>query len=380
MLVPALALILAAGPDLTGAECIDDVRPLFDLVTCQGAPEGLDAATAAAWCVRQKKRYASFSTRWAPRASAFLAPLKPKNLPTALVYPFGGGDLMAALQLFPEATEVTTISLELAGDPRRWRRLTDPAALKKSLKVISEASESTLINNDSVSEKMSVAQRGELPGQLSMHLMGLALAGQEPVSVRFFRLEADGTLHYLTAEDIDALEGTKASKLNVEWKSPDFSPAFANVEVQFVPKGQPAAPRRVHRHFAANLANKKLPPGLIAHLEAKGRVTAMTKAASYLLWGAGFKKLRDWLTSNAAFMVSDSTGVPPSLWKEKGCTVEAFGKFEKPFLVEAEQDPALEEVRALFVNAKKVPMRFGYADGTEKKNDHLMIAKCPAKP
>ena len=47
----------------------------------------------------------------------------PKDLPTALVYPFGGGDLMAALQLFPEATEITTISLELAGDPRRWRAL-----------------------------------------------------------------------------------------------------------------------------------------------------------------------------------------------------------------------------------------------------------------
>ncbi|MDP1823112.1 MAG: hypothetical protein Q8L48_07720 [Archangium sp.] len=377
----AIGLALTAAAEAApGAEHIDDVRPLFDLVTCQGAPPGLDAATAEGWCVRQRRRYQSFSTRWGPRAQAFLTPLKPANLPTTLVYPFGGGDLMSALQVFPEATELTTISLELAGDPRRWRRLTDPASLKKSLKVISEASESTLINNDSVSEKMSVAQRGELPGQLSMHLIGLALAGQEPVSVRFFRLEADGTLHYLSAEDIDALEGTKATKLNAEWKSPDFSPAFANVEVQFVPKGQPAAPRRVHRHIAANLANKKLPPGLIAHLEAKGRVSAMTKAASYLLWGAGFKKLRDYLTSNAAFMVSDSTGVPPSLWKEKGCTVEAYGKFEKPFLVEADEDPALDEVKALFAHAKKVPMRFGYADGTQKKNDHLMIAKCPAKP
>jgi hypothetical protein len=181
-------------------------------------------------------------------------------------------------------------------------------------------------------------------------------------------------------EDIEALDGTIARKLDVEWKRPDFSPAFANVEVQFVPRGQPSAERRVHRHFAANLANRQLPPGLLAHLEAKGRVTAMTKAASYLLWGPGFKKVRDWLTSNAAFMVSDSTGVPPSLWKEKGCTVEAYGKFEKPFLVEAEGDAYVEEVKALFAHAKKVPMRFGYADGSEKKNSHLMLAKCPVKP
>jgi hypothetical protein len=378
VLAAALALALTAT-DLPGAEFIDEVRPLFELVTCQRTPDGLDRKTAEAWCVKQKRRYDNYSTRWGPKANAFLTPLKPAGLPTTLVYPFGGGDLMAALQVFPEALEFTTISLELAGDPRRWKKLSEPAALKRSLKIVAEASESTLINNDSVSEKMSVAQRGELPGQLSMHLIGLALAGQEPVSVRFFRLEPDGTLHYLSAEDIEALEDTRAKKLNAEWKSPDFSPAFANVEVQFVPKGQPQATRRVHRHFAANLANKKLPPGLLAHLESKGRVTVMTKAASYLLWGAGFAKVRDWVLANSAFMVSDSTGLAPSLWKKNGCTVEAYGKFEKPFLVESEEDPVAEEVRQLFTRAKKVPMRFGYADGSEKKNDHLMIAKCPDK-
>ena len=375
----ALVLTLSMAAEQPGADFIDDVRPLFQLVTCQGVPEGLDAATATAWCARQQKRYDTFSKRWGPKALAFLKPHKPADLPTTLVYPFGGGDLMAALQIFPEATEVTTISLELAGDPRRWKTLTEPRALKRSLKVISDESQSTLMNNDSVSEEMSDAQRGELPGQLSMHLMGLALAGQEPVSVRFFRLEADGSLHYLSAEEIDALDGKKAKKLNDEWKSPDFSPAFANVEVQFVPKGQSDAPRRVHRHLAANLANKKLPPGLLAHLAAKGRVTTMTKAASYLLWDGGFSKLRNWMTANTAFMVADSTGIAPSEWKDKGCSVEAFGKFEKPFLVEAQSDPHVDEVKALFADAKKVPMRFGYADGTDDKNDHLIITRCPAR-
>jgi hypothetical protein len=369
----ALALTAVEQP---GVEFIDDVRPIFHLVTCQATPAGLDAAVVDTWCVKQKKRYERFTTRWGAKARAFLTPHKPAGLPTTLVYPFGGGDLMSALQLFPEAQEVTTISLELAGDPRRLKKLADAKVLKRSLKSVADATESTLINNDSVSEEMSDAQRGELPGQLSMHLLGLALAGQEPVSVRFFRLEPDGSLHYLSAEDIDALDGKKAKKLNDEWKSPDFSPAFANVEVQFVPRGQPDAARRVHRHFAANLANKKLPAGLLAHLEAKGRVTAMTKAASYLLWDGGFSKLTHWLLGNAVFMVSDSTGVPPSEWKDQGCKVSAFGKFEKPFLVEAENDPHVEELRALFETAKKVPMRFGYADGTPDKNDHLVIADC----
>ena len=48
-------------------------------------------------------------------------------MPKTVVYPFGGGDLLSALVAFPDATEITTISLEQAGDPRRLRTLTPDA-------------------------------------------------------------------------------------------------------------------------------------------------------------------------------------------------------------------------------------------------------------
>lgn len=374
MLSLAVSLTLAASAP---ADFIDDVKPLFQLVTCQGTPAPLDAKTVDAWCSTQKKRYQKFREGWGVRASGFVAGLKPASLPTELVYPFGGGDLMSALQLFPEATVVTTLSLELAGDPRRWKKLTDAKALKASLSALSNASASTLMSNDSLSKNLSATQRGELPGQLSMHLMGLALAGQEPASVRFFRLEPDGTLHYLSAEEIAAVEGTTAQNLKASWKAPDFSPAFANVEVQFVPAGQPDAPRRVHRHLAANLANDSLPAGLMKHLERKGRVAAMTKAASYLLWREAFSTVRDWLLASADFMVSDSTGIPPRHWTQRGCTVAAYGKFEKSFL--GTWEGYQEELRTQFASARPLPMRFGYPDGSERKHNHLLAATCPAK-
>lgn len=376
MLFLALSLTLGAAAD--PAEFIQDARPLFQLVTCQGVPEPLDAKTAQAWCENQQKRYDSFTNGWGVKAKAFLGPLMPTgaDVPTEVVYPFGGGDLMAALQLFPDAKVITTLSLELAGDPRRWKGITDAKTLKTSLSAISNASASTLLSNDSLSRNLSATQRGELPGQLSMHLMGLALAGQEPVSVRFFRLEADGSLHYLTAEEVAAVDGTTAKNLKASWKAPDFSPAFANVEVQFVPKGQPDAPRRIHRHFAANLANDSLPAGLMEHLKAKGKVLAMTKAASYLLWREAFSTMRDWLVGNAVFMVSDSTGIPPRHWTQNKCSVEAYGAFEKSFL--GTWEGYQEELRKTFATAKKLPMRFGYPDGSEKKLNHLLIARCPA--
>lgn len=373
--VLALALVLSLSAAPEGADFIDDVRPLFELVTCQSTPEGLDAKTVDAWCAKQKPRYEKFTNGWGVKARSFIDPMKPAGLPGELVYPFGGGDLMAALQLFPDATVVSTLSLELAGDPRRWKTLTDAKKLKTSLDAISNASASTLLSNDSLSRNLSATQRGELPGQLSMHLMGLALAGQEPVSVRFFKLEPDGSLHYFTAEEIAAVEGTTAKNLKSAWRAPDFSVAFANVEVQFVPKGQREATRRTHRHFAANLANDSLPEGLMKHLESKGRVASMTKAASYLLWRESFSTVRDFLVQKSVFMVSDSTGVPPRHWLKQGCTIEAFGAFEKSFL--GTWEGYQEELRKTFATAKKVPMRFGYPDGSANKHNHLLVAKCP---
>ena len=372
----AVSLLLAADAPPPAADFIQDVKPLFNVVTCQGdAPAQLDAKTIAAFCATQAKRYEHFRDNWAVKAGKFVGDLLPADLPEELVYPFGGGDSMAALALFPKAKVITTLSLELAGDPRRLPGLTDAKALKTSLSAIANASASTLMSNDSLSRNLSATQRGDLPGQLSMHLMGLALAGQEPVAVRFFRVEPDGALHYFTADEVKELDGSTATKLKASWKAPDFSPVFSNVEIEFVPRGQPGAPHRIHRHIAANLANDNLPPGVLKHLEAKGRVVAMTKAASYLLWNDAFSVMREYLLTHADFMVSDSTGIPPRHWTSHGCTVAAYGAFEKSFL--GTWEGYQEELRKTFATAKALPMRFGYPDGSPGKHSHLMTATCP---
>jgi hypothetical protein len=379
MLSLLLASLLGAEPPAEApAEFIDDVRLVFQVVTCQGGPvpSPLEAKTVDAYCARMKPKFERFRTHWGVTARDFIATQRPATLPIELVYPFGGGDLMMALTSFPDAAVITTLSLELAGDPRRLKTLADAKALEQSLKALDEAATTTLLSNDSKSVNLSKIQRGEVPGQLSMHLMGLALHDQEPVSVRFFRVEPDGSLHYFTASEIAALEPQKASKLKETWKAPDFSPAFANVEVQFVPKGQPGASRRTHRHIGANLSDEGLAkaPGLLKHLDAKGQVAAMTKAASYLLWNNAFTTMREWLVAHAVFMISDSTGVPPRYWKKKGCAVQTFGNFQKSFL--GTWEGYQEELREAFASAKKLPMRFGYPDGSPEKRSHFIVASC----
>ncbi|MDP3501032.1 MAG: hypothetical protein Q8S33_11885 [Myxococcales bacterium] len=382
-----LALVTAAdagvaptGAAADAADFIDDVRLIFQVVTCQPGqvPAPLDAKTVQTYCKQMTPKFERFRSHWGVTARAFIEAQRPAGLPGELVYPFGGGDLMMALTAFPDATVITTMSLELAGDPRRLETLADTKSLEQSLKALNEAATTTLMSNDSKSVNLSKIQRGDLPGQLSMHLMGLALNDQEPVSVRFFRVEPDGSLHYFSRAEIDALDSVKATKLKASWKAPDFSPAFANVEVQFVPKGQPTATPRIHRHLGANLSDDGFAkaPGLLAHLTAKGRVSAMTKAASYLLWSPAFSVIRDWLVAHAVFMISDSTGVPPRYWKKAGCAVDTFGSFQKSFL--GTWEGFQEELRTEFEKAKKLPMRFGYPDGSPEKRSHCVVVKCLA--
>lgn len=366
----------AEAPAEFGAEA----KLLYAVVSCSGAPlpAGLDARTVAAFCAQQKKQLAAYRDGYLPKASAFLAKLRPAGLPTTVVYPFGGGDLLSALTTYPDAKNVTTLSLEHAGDPRRLSAVKSAKVLAESLEVIRQTSAGLLTQNDSKTENLMKGQRGEIPGQLAFFMTALAVHGYEPVSLRFFRFEPDGTIHYLTATEIAASEKASAKLLRGQWVSPDFSPAFSNSELVFVKKGEdPKLHGRVHRHVAADLSDGALAkqPGILKHLAAKGRFVAMTKAASYLLWRADFSGIRDVLLERMVFMISDSTGIPPAYAKKAGFVQETYGTFEKSYL------GASSAVNADFVKLwssqprRALPIRYGYLDG--ERHYHLLVTRKP---
>ena len=229
------------------------------------------------------------------------------------------------------------------------------------------------------SENMRKLERGGIPGQLSFHITGMTALGFEPVSLKFITLDPDGKIHYLTAAEIAALAPRKAKKVKGGWVDTDFSEAFNNMELTFRKAGDPAAPLIVHRHFAANLANKAFKDSpLHKHLIAKGKFAAMTKAASYLMWLDGFSEIRDLLLGQMTWMASDSTGVPPRFAKKAGFVQITYGSFTGPFLEEADKatGEAMTKLWASQVH-RKLPFRYGYPDANT--NLHLMITQ-PAEP
>ena len=121
VLVVAVGLAGTARADNKGSDFAPQVRAMFRVAACGGddaIPDKFAPRIIDAHCKEMTAVYASYRKAWADEARKFIAGLRPKDVPSTAVYPFGGGDLSSALAVFPDATELTTISLEAAGDIR----------------------------------------------------------------------------------------------------------------------------------------------------------------------------------------------------------------------------------------------------------------------
>jgi len=370
-----------------GTDFAVQVRTLFRVAACGSddpVPEGFAVRLVDAHCKEMQRRYQAYRTAWADRAGAFIAKLRPADLPGTVVYPFGGGDLTSALVVFPDATEITTISLEAAGDVRAIEQLRKDD-LARDLDVVGADIQRLFRAAHSTTKSLQGASHSKLPGTLMFALAALAAHDFEPVSLRYFAIEPDGSLRYLTGDDLDKAasaaspdRGPRLGKYRrwVEQESP-----FANVEIGFRKRGDASAPVRVFRHILANLddAHQGADPRLIAHLEKKGKVAAMTKAASFLLWWDDFSIVRDYLLGHIAWMISDASGLPPSYAQKAGLEQITYGKFVGPYFI---QDPRGVRTDMIRMWAKQpyrpLEFRFGYPDA--EKNHHLMITRPAARP
>jgi hypothetical protein len=398
---PAVAV---AGPDAApppppapaipkgkpGRDFIAEISALYRVVACghrdAPLPESIthgDADRAAKLervvdrhCKALEPHMDKYRADYFGKARAWFVEREPKDLPKTVVYAFGGGDLVSALVAFPDATEITTISLELSGDPRRLGELT-PEQLDAALTGFRKDIGLLIDVGSNLSTSLSDQQRSAIAAQLSSHLLGMSTGGYEPVSARYFTLDDSGGVHYVTKEEIEANVKPGAS-LSGSWKAPSFASSFYNVEVEYRAPGDPTV--RTFRHIGWNLGNDYLSKhgSLLAHLDAKGKVAICVKGASYLLWNDEFSMFRGYLLDHLAWMVTDSTGVAPSFVDPAKLQQVAYGRFDGPptgygfeGLNGSKADVAF---RKLWAGAKdKMPFRFGYLDRNHQS--HVVITR-----
>ena len=319
------------------------------------------------------KAQADYNSKWVQPAREFFSVHVPKDVPKRVVYPFAGGDLSTALTVYPDADEITNISLEPAGDPRAIDSLRGKELRKALEKVAYELKFLYRVNFSNTLNMIDAMRGGALPTELIFALSALKIHGFEVVSLHYFAINEDGTLRYLSDDDVAKAPGSTDSKPQVR------NAIFANAELQF---RRPGGRTQVYRHIRQNLGDadgKGIGPGLkrdprvLKYLEGKGTVAAMTKAASYLLSWDSFSLIRGYLISHAQWMVSDATGVAPRWGKPAGFEYETYGSFHSPHIPAG--NGIAKDWRSEFDGQTKrdLGFRFGYPD--KSNSNHLVVMR-----
>ncbi|MCC6619912.1 MAG: hypothetical protein IT385_01575 [Deltaproteobacteria bacterium] len=375
--LPLVCVLGLASARAEPVEFTAELRALSAVAACDGTPipEGFDPKAVQAHCKDLDKIMSGYVSAWAVPARAFFDGLVPKDIPKTVVYPFGGADLLTALAVYPDLAEITSISLEAGGDPRSILRV-DPKTFETHLSLHRKFLGKLVHWNHSRTLDLGLLKGTPFPSQMIFALVGLHAHGYEPVGLRAVRLEPDGQIHYFTAADLAAADA-QAKDLKGSTKNRKLNDLVAGYELRFKKKGSASAPVQTYRHFQANLDNEHLEadPRILKHLEAKGKVSAITKAASYLLWWGNFKTFREQLKKQVVWMVSDSTGMlprdlDPAVWEQT-----TYGVFDGSALDTANK----EGVVALMAMWKAQPKRplpfkfFGYPSRGQK--GHLLVTR-----
>src|SRR5687767_7320443 len=163
----ALTSVARAEKD-KGAEFIDDAKLLYRIAACGGSDPIDEKLTKIVdkHCKAINERLEKFRAEYFVKHREWFATVVPKDAPKTVVYPFGGGDLISALVAFPDATEITTISLELAGDPRRLKTL-KPLQVQLSLSGLRAEIGGLISVGSNTTANMTAGQQNELPAQIS---------------------------------------------------------------------------------------------------------------------------------------------------------------------------------------------------------------------
>jgi hypothetical protein len=361
------------APVIEGHDFTAEGKLLLAVGACGAGkiPDGITDAEMAKHCDAVKKVQDEYAATWVKPASEFFAAHVPKDIPKKVVYPFAGGDLSTALTVYPDADEITNMSLEPAGDPRDIDTLRGKDLDRALGTVAFELHFLYTVNFSNTLNMIDAMRAGSLPTELIFALSALKVHGYDFVGLHYFKINDDGTLHYLDDADLaKAPEVTKAKAEQRNW-------LFSNAEVLF---RKPGGRVQIYRHIRHNLGNDdgkgvgpglKNDPGLLKWLEAKGPIAAMTKAASYLLSWESFSLIRNYLTSHVVWMVSDATGVAPKWGKPAGYEYETYGGFVGPHIPAGQG--ISKDWRTEFDSEPKreLPFRFGYYD--IKHVNHLII-------
>ena len=144
----------------------------------------------------------------------------------------------------------------------------------------------------------------------------------------------------------------------------------------------PAAPVQRLEYYAFDATDAAIGnyPEILDHIRSLGSTTTLLKAASYLLHGNEFSKMREAILDVTRFLVQDDTGLPYAMLRKRGAEVRLYGTYGVP--IPPFEYTYQKSLAAAYEKEKPAPLpfRFGYQMNNVESRSTLMVARLPPRP
>ena len=280
------------------------------------------------------KAQTDYTDGWVKKARAFFEAHVPKDVPKKVVYPFAGGDLSTALTVYPDADEITTISLEPAGDPRTLAVLKGKDLEHALGKVEYELKFLYRVNFSNTMNMIEAMRGGALPTQLIFGLSALKIHGYELVGAALLPARTT-TARSTTSTTTISKKAPDPVKGRRRAAQPRVRERRGAVQEARRPRPgvapHPREPRQRHEQ-----GHRSRPQGGSARREAprgEGRRSRHDEGGELsAVVGLVLDHARTTSSSHVVWMVSDATGVAPKWGKPAGFEYETYGDFVGPHI------------------------------------------------
>lgn len=337
----------------------------FDLAETQ-AWKDHSAAMRTAWAQVSANRVTAMSA-W--RDAAINAPCPAGK---TLLYPFSGPDFFNAYWLFPNCENYVLFGLEHAGDVPDIEAVAE-RDMGRLFSDVRTAMSDLLDRNYFITENMSRQLRtAQLRGVTPLLIIPMAMS-----DVEILRIVPHDLPRMVQARPQNAaaqMKGDVTGEARNELKTISVSSKRApmrqlsGITIEFRKPGSPIV-QRLH-YFTLDATDRGLEhyPEFITYLNSLAPTNTFLKAASYLLHGQEFRKLRNTLLSVSDFLVQDDTGLPFNTLQPKRWDVHLYGTYETPIPpFQRAFQPTLDKA---YRSARPEPLPFDFGYNYSDRRDN----------
>lgn len=244
--------------------------------------------------------------------------------PSALLfYPFGGPDLVTALQFFPNASSYFLVGLEAPGSlpmPENFDVSTLASDLERLRVPFSAFVESGYFVRTEIDRELD---GGHFDGILPVLLACLVRAGQTPIDLSY--VEIDGDTLEIRPVSQDAFE---ARAVRVQFVTREEADQILEAEAEGAPPPASIAPRSVY-YFSQDLSNSAiLLDEPFSRLIAQQRaINTYIKSGEYLAHTDDFSNFRKLVLDHSLTLLQDDSGLPIRFLRSDHWDVRLFGVY-----------------------------------------------------